>query len=605
MTEGSARFKAFEDLSDSEADMELDSDAENSEEGAINEEPAPSKKARVVSRGRPDGDSAPKWSNPDPYTVLPPPDETQTKKKDVVKLIRKAKVAAVKPDVPTNPVTDNVDFISFNFDDDISDESSSVSSDEDTSVSAVPGEQKKFSHLDYLHPDRTASVSGITVADTTSAPPELLSINGTALSVAPRSVSVSTTSAVKNQLTQLNSAVSLDVWPPPDIQTAINAKKRAQEVFGDLVPLSQMSKKRKCEGSLTGDIVYEWRSSSGNSTPWCTLDHSKTEQMGFWLHKEICDFYDFVKPQAVEDTIRQDLIARISDVLRRRWPNGQLHCFGSFAAGLYLPTADMDLVFVSDKFRRRGVKEFAPSANWMHKLSHALEAGGISQIGSSEVVARARVPIIKFVDRMTGIKVDISFENMTGIVANETFQQWKAQYPAMPILVTLIKQFLLMRGLNEVFTGGIGGFTVTCLVVSLLQHLPSVQSGNMAPEQNLGQLLIDFLDLYGNKFNIFTTAISMSPPGYFPKRPTGNPDRLSIVDPNNASNDISLGSHKVELVLTAFSNAHTALKQYMEVLHRASSSLRQDKSLLGVILGGNYSSFEWQRNRIKQMNARR
>jgi len=399
--------------------------------------------------------------------------------------------------------------------------------------------------------------------------------------------------------------VNVDVWPPPDVQTAINTKKRTAVVLEEFAPLPQMSKKRKREGPLTGDVINEWRLHSRELPPWCMTDHSKTEQMGFWLHKEICDFYDFVRPHQLENTVRQNLISRISDVLRRRYPNGQLHCFGSFAAGLYLPTADMDLVFVSDGFRRRGVKEFAPSGNWMHKFARALEVGNISQVGSTEVVSKARVPIVKFVDRFTGIKVDISFENMTGVIANETFQQWKAQYPAMPILVTLIKQFLLMRGLNEVFTGGIGGFTVTCLVVSLLQHLPSVQSGNMVPEQNLGQLLIDFLDLYGNKFNIATTAISMRPPGYFPKNANAHPSRLSIVDPNNASNDISNGSHKVDLVLGAFQDAHTSLRKHMAFLHTAKPSLRQNKSLLGVILGGDYSSFEWQRSRLRQMYERR
>lgn len=57
---------------------------------------------------------APKWSNPDPYTVLPPPDETQSKRVDVVKLIRKARIAATAAQ-PTqeDAVKTNEDFISL------------------------------------------------------------------------------------------------------------------------------------------------------------------------------------------------------------------------------------------------------------------------------------------------------------------------------------------------------------------------------------------------------------------------------------------------------------------------------------------------------------
>lgn len=57
-------------------------------------------------------DIKPRWSNPDPYTALPPPDESQKKKKDVVKLIRKARIASeskTKLETPTD------DFISFDF----------------------------------------------------------------------------------------------------------------------------------------------------------------------------------------------------------------------------------------------------------------------------------------------------------------------------------------------------------------------------------------------------------------------------------------------------------------------------------------------------------
>lgn len=87
----------------------------------------------------------------------------------------------------------------------------------------------------------------------------------------------------------------------------------------------------------------------------------------------------------------------------------------------------------------------------------------------------------------------------------------------MPILVTIIKQFLLMRGLNEVMTGGLGGFSVTCLVVSLLQNMPQVQSGELVPEQHLGEILIEFLDFYGNRLDTARVGLMMHPPGYFEK----------------------------------------------------------------------------------------
>ena len=153
----------------------------------------------------------------------------------------------------------------------------------------------------------------------------------------------------------------------------------------------------------------------------------------------------------------------------------------------------------------------------MHSFAYHLESIGLAKSGSIQVIFHAKVPIIKFIDQMTDIQVDVSFENETGLIANETFNTWKQQFPAMPILTTFMKQFLKMRGLDEVMNGGLGGFSITCLVTSLLQNLPRVQSGEVAPEQNLGEILLEFLDLYGNQFDLTRTGISMNPPGYYDK----------------------------------------------------------------------------------------
>lgn len=196
---------------------------------------------------------------------------------------------------------------------------------------------------------------------------------------------------------------------------------------------------------------------------------------------------------------------------------GTVLCFGSFAAGLYLPNADMDIVINSDTFRNTGQGVICQTKNKLHKFGQFIRGSHIAKEGSVEVIAGAKVPLIRFVDRVTAIKVDVSFENDTGLAANETFTVWKQQYPALPILVAIIKQFLMMRGLNEVQFGGLGGFSVTCLVVSLLQNMPRVQDGSFIPEQNLGEVLIEFLDFYGNRIDISRTGLMMNPPGYFDK----------------------------------------------------------------------------------------
>lgn len=237
------------------------------------------------------------------------------------------------------------------------------------------------------------------------------------------------------------------------------------------------------------------------------------------LHKEIVDFHTYVEPRHFESVIRTKLIENLRSKLRgsREFFDTDIHPFGSFPAGLYLPTADMDLVCVSDDFMRTGTRCLGLSNSFYRKFGRFIEREGLLIDGSLELIFGAKVPLVKYIDKLTGLKVDISFENTTGLVANQTFQNWKSQFPAMPILVTLIKHLLAMRGLNEPVNGGIGGFSVTCLVVSLLQNMPQVQSRTMIPEHHLGEVLMEFLDLYGNQFNTSTTAVVVDRPGYVSK----------------------------------------------------------------------------------------
>lgn len=115
--DGPNRFRNPDEMSDDdEADMvESDNDAQAEDE--LDGEHGSRRAARIQEVNRADGDSVPKWSNPDPYTVLPPPEETTGKRTDFVKLIRKAKVQDAEKAAGHNSVAANDDFISFGDDD--------------------------------------------------------------------------------------------------------------------------------------------------------------------------------------------------------------------------------------------------------------------------------------------------------------------------------------------------------------------------------------------------------------------------------------------------------------------------------------------------------
>ena len=657
MTEEQANIRRYmpaEDLSDSdeEAMDESDSDADNAEQnddGLVE----PPKKRRVVGSGKrhgADGDSEPKWSNPDPYTVLPPVDEEARKRKDVVKLIRKSDLHTAAKPSQHNQVAANDDFISFEFEDDegltrdgVLPSPSSVDHDDyGVGVAGAPsGPRQQFSHLDNLHGqasgDAPGTYSKAETANSLGPPPTFFEI----APLVPEEVVVDTQLSRGIILPEDLMGDNASAFLPHDDGALGNRKRtRDDEIKGEKV----RSRKKTGFGQANGSVLPEWvPGQATDPVPWLRRSDTITANAGFRsvlprivlqkgltngcrLHKEICDFYEFVRPRKFEQTVRQELLIRLQHVLISHIPNCKVHSFGSFAAGLYLPNADMDVVVISNSFRSLGQKVVCQTKKQLFRLGDFIKSSGIAREGTMEVIIGAKVPLVKFVDRITAIKVDVSFENNTGVIANDTFALWKKQFPAMPLLVTIIKQFLMMRGMNEVQHGGLGGFSVTCLVTSLLQNMPRVQSGELIPEQNLGEILIEFLDFYGHQLDTTRTGITMDPPGYFDKvcdnmctvqylltfrlqiayqhlnfrgsvYQSNKADRLSIIDPNKPDNDISGGSKNVMQIFHRFARAH------LEILNAMKSPNRP--SLLDWSLGGNYESFIWQRDHLRRLYRER
>lgn len=89
----------------------------------------------------------------------------------------------------------------------------------------------------------------------------------------------------------------------------------------------------------------------------------------------------------------------------------------------------------------------------LRTLETELLACGIAEQNSVRVLDKASVPIIKLTDSVSQVKVDISFNMESGVQSAELIKKYKKKYPVLSKLVLVLKQFLLQRNLNEVFTG--------------------------------------------------------------------------------------------------------------------------------------------------------
>ena len=189
---------------------------------------------------------APKWSNPDPYTALPPPETLGAPKKDIVQVIRKAKNdAANKADGAKYSATQNADFISFNDmgDEDMSD--ASESSREEQPPAHAPKAPRGFSHRDSFHAH--------------------LSNQPTAINGQP---------PVPAQASNANRGPPS---PPPGFVMPTDQELMEQYVGGGT---SKKRKQPKVKADSAFNVVEEWEENGTDPTPWCKVDHSRTANTG-------------------------------------------------------------------------------------------------------------------------------------------------------------------------------------------------------------------------------------------------------------------------------------------------------------------------------------
>nr|CAB3473850.1 unnamed protein product [Digitaria exilis] len=180
------------------------------------------------------------------------------------------------------------------------------------------------------------------------------------------------------------------------------------------------------------------------------------------LHKEILDFCDFISPSTEEQSSR----------------TAAVEVFGSFRTGLYLPTSDIDVVIFKSRVKTPQVGLYA--------LAKALSQKGVAK--KIQVIAKARVPIVKFVETKSEIAFDISFDIDGGPQAADFIKDAVKKLPALRPLCMILKVFLHQRELNEVYSGGIGSYALLTMLITHLQ--------------------VKFFDFYGRKLNHWDVGIS-------------------------------------------------------------------------------------------------
>ncbi|KAF9303213.1 hypothetical protein BGZ74_004184 [Mortierella antarctica] len=294
------------------------------------------------------------------------------------------------------------------------------------------------------------------------------------------------------------------------------------------------------------------------------------------MTQELKDFVQYISPTREEHQVRRYVFRVVQDLVKSIWHNAEVRVFGSFDTQLYLPTSDLDLVVLADQNLGK---------NALYKLSAKLRAEDIgTQI---EVIRKAKVPLVKFKERITGFACDVSFDIKSGISSSSVVKDYMREWKVLRPMVLMIKYFLMLKGHNEVYNGGLGSYTTMLMILSFLQMHPQIQKGAIDPEDNLGVLMIEFFELYGKCYNYSVVGLKVRDGGsYFVKEPVnpiarGGDLMLFSIDPNDSTNNTARGSFQMrrvrELFVGAFGSLSYSLLERVRILRKSSNGQRKHR----------------------------
>ncbi|KAJ3368871.1 hypothetical protein GGF31_006006 [Allomyces arbusculus] len=347
------------------------------------------------------------------------------------------------------------------------------------------------------------------------------------------------------------------------------------------------SKKRKRDESKPSFVeLVEERLMDSKRPPWA-VGKTYSDNLTVMLHEEIIDFVEYIQPTKEEHFLREIAIASVRKMLLAEFPNAEFSVFGSFQTMLYLPHSDIDMALSFDESR------YINPSSILSRVDRLLRRS--RDFTKIEFVRSARVPIVKAVHAQFGFAIDISVNQKNGHHTVKAVQQFMREHAALRPLTLVLKMFMFCRELNEVYHGGVSSYTIITMILSMLQTHPLLVRKELRAEENLGVLLLEWLELYGvcfdhRKVTVISDGFRIKDreAKYFPGAPI-NPMFLSIRDPTDTSNDLARGSRQAPEIIGAIRWAYYTLTI---AIARCHALKRKPVSLLSLILAVDPSILE-------------
>jgi len=249
--------------------------------------------------------------------------------------------------------------------------------------------------------------------------------------------------------------------------------------------------------------------------PWAELSKTAYETPRQQLAAEIDLFALWMEPSPAEEAARDAVFQQILDILTQTAPEAQAERFGSSVTGLAMPMSDVDIRLFPRDFvlpLNRNPRTTDPETRAFLKLLDRVQVALEDHRDFTLVVQHyGRFPLIGATHLPTGLSVQVVMSQDTS-ASREIVKRYTQTHPTLRALYAVVKTVLDVRGLADVWYGGLGSYAVFMLVAASLKHTDPKGKKTCLVDQ-----LMAFLDFVA-RLNTDQMGLSVEPPRLFKKK---------------------------------------------------------------------------------------
>lgn len=248
------------------------------------------------------------------------------------------------------------------------------------------------------------------------------------------------------------------------------------------------------------------------------------------LNAEIAGFAQHMQCTPYEEKARQAVQRQAFCLVRLQTPpNAYCYGFGSQKTGMAFPFSDLDYGIGSDDQSASGESVDQNPLGDNETQQQVMDVVTTALKDDSSyicVLSRARgIPTINAQHTASGIDIQIVLKDKPWL-QRRMLRPIFEELPHLRVLYAVLRTMLGMRGLHDVFNGGLGSYSLIIMIAACLLRRGSPVNNSSA---TAGEQLLYFLSFYAS-FDMTRQALSVGGRRVFHKHPPGEFDVQSRID---------------------------------------------------------------------------